>query len=207
MPEDAPSPAPAPPPATDAEVPPAPEAASPPASPPAASSPSEAEAKHPKPRPPGEPAEIVELRELIEAELAKLVEMYGAHGGSYLLGFQSARVFVVPAALESGATVIRVFAITNVDVPVSAGLNEYLVTKNLDFVCGSFALDAEHGAVWFNHNLLGKFAQPEELQATIVMIAETADRFDDEIKSTFGGRLYAESPDQAIAPPNTPGYL
>lgn len=150
---------------------------------------------------------MVKARELIEEALAKLVDDYVVQGGSYVLGFRSARVWIVPASLESGMTVIRVFAITNMEVPVTAELSSYLVSKNLDFICGSFALDTEHGAVWFNHNLLGPFAVPEEVEATIVMIAETADRFDDEIKSRFGGRLYVESSDETIPPPSTPGYL
>jgi type III secretion system-like peptide-binding chaperone len=161
----------------------------------------------PKPRPPGEPANIVKLREMIEAELVKLVDFYAEQDGSYVIGYQSARVFVVPAWLQGGATVIRIFSITNLDVPVSGELATFLMTKNLDFVAGAFALDAAAGAVWFNHNLLGEYVMPEELQAAIVMVAETADEYDDQIKAQFGGRLYIESPDDAIAPPSTPGYL
>jgi hypothetical protein len=162
---------------------------------------------YPKPRPAGEPEAVLKIRELIEAQLEKMVEGYWEQEGSYLLGYESARVWVVPAWLESGATVIRVFAITNMGVEINELLTSYLVTKNLDFVVGAFALDAEAGAVWFNHNLLGEFAVAEELGATIVMVAETADKFDDEIKAQFGGRLYSETPDQAIPPPNTPGYI
>jgi hypothetical protein len=38
-------------------------------------------------------------------------------------------------------------------------------------------------------------------------VVETADRFDDEIKSKFGGRLYVEGEDAAVPPPPSPGYL
>lgn len=162
---------------------------------------------HPKPRPEGEPAEIVAVREMIETELARLVDRYAAQDGNYVLGYKSARVFVRPAQLEKGAGVIRVFAITNLDVPVTAELTSYLVTQNLSFVFGGFALDSDHGAVWFNHNLLAEYAAPEEIGATIVAIAETADHFDDTIKERFGGRLYIETPDEAVPPPTTPGYL
>lgn len=163
--------------------------------------------KHPKPRPEGEPEAVLKIRELIEDELAKLVDVYWEQGGSYVLAYQSARVWVVPAWLESGATVIRVFSITNMGVEVSEELTSYLITKNLDFLAGAFALDQDAGAVWFNHNLLGEFVMPDELQATIVMISETADKFDDEIKAKFGGRLYSEGPEESIPPPHTPGYL
>jgi hypothetical protein len=166
------------------------------------------EASLPKPRPAGEPANVVTLRELIEGKLAEIAGSYGVdQNGSYVLGLQSARTFVVPTWLENGTTVVRVFAITNMDVPVTAELTRWLLAKNLEFVFGAFALDVENGAIWFNHNLLGSFVAPEELEATIAAVIETANRFDDEIKGRFGGRLYVESPDESVPPPPAPGYL
>ena len=163
---------------------------------------------HPADRPAGEPEKVTALREKIEACLAEVVESYiQDDNGNYVLGLESARVFIVPTWLEGGATVIRVFAITNLDVPVTAELTRYLLEKNLEFVFGGFALDADQGAVWFNHNLLGDFTAPEELQTTLVVVAQTADEYDDEIKSRFGGRLYVEAKDKAIPAPDSPGYL
>ena len=163
---------------------------------------------HPTSRPEGEPPGVVALREKIEKTLSGMVERYAIdEHGSYVLGLQSARVFVVPTWLDNGATVIRVFAITNLDVPVTAELTSWLLQKNLEFVFGAFALDVANGAVWFNHNLLGDHTSAEELEATLAAVADTADRFDDEIKETFGGRLYIETRDQAVPTPATPGYL
>ena len=162
----------------------------------------------PKPHPKDEPEGILPLREMIEAKLVELFEGYLCDDhGSYLIGLESARVFVVPTWLDDDKTVVRVFAITNLDVPVTAELTSFLVSKNLEFVIGAFALDVEHGAVWFNHNLMGNYTQPEELEATIAAVAETAAHLDDEIKSRFGGRLYVETPEQSIPTPDTPGYL
>ncbi len=170
--------------------------------------PTEGAAELPKPRPKGEPEGVVKIRELIEGKLAEMVDRYYTdEHGNYVVGIASARVFVVPTWIESGATIIRVFAITNLDVPVTAELTSYLLQKNLEFVFGGFALDGKEGAVWFNHNLLGDFAHPEQLEATLGAVASTADQFDDEIKSRFGGRLYVEAPDSAIPTPATPGYL
>ncbi|HYP21984.1 MAG TPA: YbjN domain-containing protein [Actinomycetota bacterium] len=160
-----------------------------------------------KPRPKGEPEAVVALREMIETKLGSLGGYLVDNHGSYVVGMQSARTFVVPTWLENGMTVVRVFAITNLDVPVTAELTRWLLQRNLEFVFGAFALDVDNGAVWFNHNLLGGYAAPEELEATIGAVIETADRFDDEIKSQFGGRLYVEAEGQTIAPPAAPGYL
>ena len=162
----------------------------------------------PKPRPQGEPEGVVALRELIEKKLAEIAGTYLVdQHGNYVLGLQSARSFIVPTWLENGTTVVRVFAITNIGVPVTAELTRWLLTKNLEFVFGAFALDVENGAVWFTHNLLGSFVAPEELEATIAAVIETANRFDDEIKSRFGGRLYVEGAEDAVPPPPAPGYL
>ncbi|HWC14544.1 MAG TPA: YbjN domain-containing protein [Actinomycetota bacterium] len=170
--------------------------------------PSETTGEPPKPRPKGEPEAIVKIRELIEGKLSEMVDTYVVdEHGNYILGIATARVFIVPTWIESGSTVIRVFAITNLDVPITAELTSYLLEKNLEFVFGGFALDVDAGAVWFNHNLLGDFAHPDHLEATLAAVAQTADRYDEEIKQRFGGRLYIETKDEAIPTPATPGYL
>jgi hypothetical protein len=167
-----------------------------------------AEERYPKPRPKDEPPKVVEVRTTIETRLSAMFERYLVDDhGSYVLGLESARVFIVPTWLENGATIVRVFAITNLDVPVTAELTSYLLAKNLDFVFGGFALDVDKGAVWFNHNVLGDYLVEEELEATLSAVAHTANQFDDEIKSRFGGRLYVETPDEAVPTPATPGYL
>lgn len=170
--------------------------------------PTEGAEKLPKPRPKGEPEKVVELRGLVEAKLAELVDRYFVdQHGNYIVGIASARVFIVPTWIENGATVVRIFAITNLDVPVTADLTRWLLEKNLQFVFGGFALDSDQGAVWFNHNILGDFAHPEQLEATLAAVAQTADEYDDEIKKQFGGRLYVETKDESIPTPDTPGYL
>ena len=170
--------------------------------------PTEGADKLPKPRPKGEPEKVLKLRELIEAKLAEMVDMYFTDDhGNYVLGIASARVFIVPTWIENGATIIRVFAITNLDVTVTPELTTWLLEKNLEFVFGGFALDSKVGAVWFNHNMLGDYAHPEQLEATLAAVAQTADQYDDEIKQRFGGRLYVEAPDDSVPIPDTPGYL
>ena len=163
---------------------------------------------HPKPRPEGEPAGVVKVRELVEEQLTKMFERYLVNEqGNYVLGLDTARVFVVPTWLEDEKTVIRIFAITNMDVPVTAELTKYLLERNLEFVLGAFALDAANGAVWFNHNLLGEHMAAEEFESSLAAVAQTADRFDNEIKERFGGRLYVEGPNSAVPPPPSPGYM
>jgi hypothetical protein len=160
------------------------------------------------PRPEAEPQRVVELREKIEKTLSGLYEDYVAdERGMYVVGLDTARVFIVPTWLDEQTTVIRLFAITNLDVPVTNELTSYLLAKNLEFVFGAFALDAERGAVWFTHNLLGEFTAPEEIEATLAAVSATAAEYDNEIKSKFGGRLYTEAPEESVPSPAVPGYL
>lgn len=160
------------------------------------------------PRPEDEPKLVVELREKIEATLADMYEDYVAdERGMYVVGLDTARVFIVPTWLDDETTVIRLFAITNLDVPVTQELANYLLAKNLEFVFGAFALDIDRGAVWFTHNLLGEFTAPEEMVATLAAVSETAAEYDNEIKSKFGGRLYTEAPEESVPSPAVPGYL
>jgi hypothetical protein len=166
-----------------------------------------ADSKLAKPRPKGEPEAVVALREMIETKLATLGGYVVDDNANYVLGLQSARTFVMPTWLENGATVVRIFAITNLGVPVTAELTRWLLERNLDFVFGAFALDVDNGAIWFNHNLLGQHTAPEELESAIAAVIETADRFDDEIKAKFGGRLYVDASGESMAPPPSPGYL
>jgi hypothetical protein len=163
---------------------------------------------YPKPRPEGEPPGVVKIRGLVEGKLADMFDRYLVNEqGNYVLGLDTARVFVVPTWLEDEQTVIRIFAITNLDVPVTAGLTSYLLAQNLEFVLGAFALDVDNGAVWFNHNLLGGFMAPEEFESSLAAVAQTANRFDNEIKDRFGGRLYVEGPNSAVPAPPSHGYL
>ena len=163
---------------------------------------------HPKPRPEGEPPGVVKIREVVEQQLAKMFDRYLVNEqGNYVLGLDTPRVFVVPTWLEDEQTVIRIFAITNLDVPVTAGLTSWLLAQNLEFVLGAFALDVDNGAVWFNHNLLGESMAPEEFESSLAAVAQTANRFDNEIKDRFGGRLYVEGPSSAVPSPPSHGYL
>jgi hypothetical protein len=166
------------------------------------------EGRYPKPRPKGEPAHVTEQREKIEKTLGELYHGYGVDpNGMYVLALETARVFIVPTWLDDDTTVIRLFAITNLDVPITSELMGYLLAKNLEFVFGAFALDEDQGAVWFTHNLLGEFAAPEEIEAALVAVSQTADEHDNEIKALFGGRLYTDAPEDAVPSPAVPGYL
>jgi hypothetical protein len=137
------------------------------------------------------------LREKLEGYLAEHFGTYVVdRDGDFHVDYESARVFVCPRDWQGKRTVVSIFSVTNVDVPITEELTHFLVAENLSLLFGHFALrDAENeplGDVWFAHTLLGDFLDADELVTALSSVARTANKYDDIIKARFGGRLYTE---------------
>ncbi|MCZ7536617.1 MAG: YbjN domain-containing protein [Acidimicrobiia bacterium] len=133
--------------------------------------------------------------------------------GDFTFPFKSTRVWVAPRGLPGGPLVVRVFAVTNVDIDPTPALGLFLSETNFALAFGRFALDAPRRAVWFEETLLGDFVADEELTFVVQIVASTADQFDDRIAAAFGGRVF-NSPESAGAAEEVPsekpgaaGYL
>jgi hypothetical protein len=100
-----------------------------------------------------------------------------------------------------GPVIVRIFAITNVGVPVTPELGLFLARLNFGLMFGRFALDAEHHSIWFDETLLGDQFSDEELRFTIDVVASTADQWDDRLKQMFGGATYQEALAERIQRP------
>ncbi|MBM4437680.1 MAG: YbjN domain-containing protein [Actinobacteria bacterium] len=138
---------------------------------------------------------VDELRGVLESYLN---EHFGAYHvddeGDFFIEYESARVFVCPRTWSGEGqshTVVQLFSVTNVDVPVTDELTRFLATQNLNLLFGHFALRDDQ--VWFGHTLLGDFLDADELVTALSTVARTANRYDEEIKERFGGRLYTEA--------------
>jgi hypothetical protein len=136
---------------------------------------------------------VEELRRRLERYLD---ELFGGHQtdpeGDYVVPFGSALAFLRPIEIYGGQTAVRVWAITNVDVPVTDELTRFVATENGKLVFGVLSVDEQRGAVLLGHTLLGEFLNREELKVAVAAVATVADGYDDEIKSRFGGRLFTE---------------
>lgn len=62
----------------------------------------------------------------------------------------------------------------------------YLLRENHDFVLGAFALEGERNII-FTHTVLGSNLDRKELEASVLAVASTGDKYDDIITSRFGG--------------------
>ena len=150
------------------------------------------------------------ILERVRTVLATVVDMSMVEvdsDGDFTFAFESTRVFVGVRALRGGHLVIRVFAITNVNVEPSPGLGLFLATTNFTLAFGRFSLDPHNNAVWFEHNLPGEAFADEELALIVRMVAQTADEFDERIQEMFGGDLFNPpgEPGPAEAPKDAPG--
>lgn len=110
----------------------------------------------------------------------------------FVLPIDDVHVMVSPRVVMTGQIVVRVFAITNVGVQVTPELGLFLARLNFGLTFGRFALDAEHGSIWFDEAILGEEFREEELRFAVQMVSTTADQWDDRLKQMFGGATYQE---------------
>lgn len=150
------------------------------------------------------------VRERVEQLLTQVVEETPTRDadGDFQLPIGDVQVTVAPRALPGGPVIVRIFAVTNVNVAVAPELGLFLARMNFGLMFGRFALDAEHSAIWFDETLLGCEFSDEELRFAIQVVATTADEWDDRLKQMFGGSTYQEAltqRDQDSPPPVKPG--
>ena len=112
--------------------------------------------------------------------------------GDFVVTRGNSVTFVRPLEHEA-RTLVRIWAITNVDLPLSEDLTRFLLSENAAVGVGGFEAD-ESGKVAFSHTLLGgqDMLQRHELEAALAGVASAADRYNDEIKVRFGGKLFGE---------------
>ena len=147
---------------------------------------------------------LAQARERIERVLAS---MTGRHveqdrDGDYVLPLGNVHVVIAPRIAPGGPAVVRIFAITNVNVAVTPELGLFLARLNFGLMFGRFALDVEHRSIWFDETLLGDQFTDEELRFTIEVVASTADQWDDRMKQMFGGATHQEALEQRSAETN-----
>lgn len=174
------------------------------------------------PRPPRRTGVFLDPDDLREHVSGLLRATLGGHEvdafGNITFTHEDARVFVTVAGSPVGPQV-GVFSVTNLDVPFTPELGQFLLTTNHTLGFGAFSYEPQHQAVWLRHTLLGSTIDLPELQTTVVAIATTAARLDHEIRDRFGGRTFQEAPSEVQRrveppdpegghpPPNARGYL
>lgn len=175
------------------------------------------------PRPPRRTGVFVDpddLRDHVGQLLRTILGGYEVDAfGNFTFVHDDARIFVTVGASPIGPQV-GVFSVTNLDLDLSPPLANFLLTTNHTLGFGSFSYDRDNSSVWLRHTLLGTTLDGPELQSAVAAVATTAAQVDDAIKERFGGRTFAEAPDDVqrrtqppepnqgpTSPPNASGYL
>lgn len=132
------------------------------------------------------------LREKLDGYLRSTSVGVSVDGeGDFMVPYGSGITWVRPVDWTEGRTLVRVWSITNVDLPLDGELTRFLLTANAQIVFGGFRL--EPPAVILVHYLLGDYLNRNELLTAVAAVATTADHYGPEIKARFGGRLFKES--------------
>ncbi|GGI02745.1 T3SS (YopN, CesT) and YbjN peptide-binding chaperone 1 [Egicoccus halophilus] len=174
------------------------------------------------PRPPRRTGVFVDpddLRDHVGQLLRAILGGYEVDAfGNFTFVHEGARVFVTVGGSPVGPQV-GVFSVTNLDVDLAPPLASFLLTTNHTLGFGAFSYDPDNRSVWLRHTLLGTTLDGPELHSAVAAVATTAAQVDDAIKQRFGGRTFAEAPDEVqrrVEPPepnpgttapNASGYL
>ena len=152
----------------------------------------------------GAQLDVLAAKARVEQVLGSMFEKVEAlPDDSYAVDTGSVRVFVGVRTIND-VVMVRVFSLTNVDVPVDGDLPRHLLALNFGMALGRFSLDVGQRSVWFDH-VLGADELDDALARTIAAVAATADRHDDEIKARFGGRTFREEGSPVEGAQNEPG--
>ena len=70
---------------------------------------------------------------------------------------------------------------------ITPELLKFLLEENSDQLFGAFSL-TKTGDILFEHTIVGSTCDPEELEASVLAVLETADEYDDKIITRWGGK-------------------
>lgn len=110
---------------------------------------------------------------------------------AYFLRMGSATVNagVLPWGKDDAIVNVRSYVVTGIEK--TQELLEHLLRENDGMRFGAFGLDKD-GDVVFEHTIVGSACSKEELRASIMAVMSTADKYDDQIVSRWGGKRAAD---------------
>lgn len=101
------------------------------------------------------------------------------------IGSALARTGVFPWGKYDASICTRSYVVS--DAELTPELMRYLLAENARMRFGAFGID-DQGVIVFEHTILGSRCDREELKASVMAVVMTADKYDDEIVSRWGGK-------------------
>lgn len=131
-----------------------------------------------------------------EATYKKTEQMLRQLFGEMVHVVQEAPIFVIPSGTtlthiivspwgEKDAT-ITVRAYVTFGSDLAPDLLHFLLRQNDTMRFGAFGIDAD-GDIFFEHTIVGSTCDKEELRASVMAVAQTADLYDEQIMQKWGG--------------------
>ena len=100
------------------------------------------------------------------------------------MGSAIAYVGIIPWTEDEAVINIRSYVVT--DAEIDDELMHFLLQKNGEVIFGAFGLDSDDD-IFFDHTILGSTCDKEEIAHSIMSVLSVADKYDDEIRSRWGG--------------------
>jgi len=143
---------------------------------------------------------LLELRDKVQRTLTETFsDVRVDSDGDFAIPYESTSVFVRCSEQGEGdskRTLVQIWAEVLSEVNPTPELFEFVATHADDWVFGHiFTIrDGESGLnrVLMRHTLLGDYLDAEELRSAVVGIVISADKLDDEMKDSFGGKRFRE---------------
>jgi hypothetical protein len=100
------------------------------------------------------------------------------------MGTAFAQVLIAPWGDDDAVVVTRAYVVHNVEV--SGPLSVFLLKANGTMRFGAFGADDD--SVFFQHTILGTTLDKGELRSSVIAVVRTADDYDEQLVSQFGGQ-------------------
>lgn len=144
--------------------------------------------------------DLLELRDKVQRTLVDTFsDVRVDSDGDFVIPYESTSVFVRCSEQGEGdskRTLVAIFAVVLSEVNPTPELFEFVAVHADDWVFGHICTvrdkDSGLNRVLMRHTLLGDYLDAEELRSAVVAIVVSADRLDDEMKETFGGKRFRE---------------
>ena len=99
-------------------------------------------------------------------------------------GSAVAHVHVLPWTDEGAIVTTRAFVVSG--ARLEADLMRWMLARNAEALWGAFGVD-EDGEIVIDHSINGPTCDKEDLRASVLGVIFSADRYDDEIVTRWGG--------------------
>jgi len=96
-----------------------------------------------------------------------------------------AQVAVYPWGNDDATITTRSYVTTGTEV--TPDLMHFLLRENDTMRFGAFGLDSDND-IFFEHTIVGSTCDKDELKASVLAVVTTADRYDEQVVSRWGGQ-------------------